>query len=227
MQAHVLAHFIRNSDDQQFPEFPFLCLTVSGGHTQIVKINSYLEMEVIGQTMDDAAGEAFDKSAKIMGLPYPGGPLIDQLAQQGNALRFKFPHPNMPALNYSFSGLKTAFMNFISQNVSTDAAFIENNKTDICASLQKTIIDVLFAKLFKAAELTGIKNIAIAGGVSANIGLRNKLQQQVTEKGWKVFIPPFQYCTDNAGMIAIAGYYKYRQNIFAGQDVAPLARYGI
>ncbi|MEO8150665.1 MAG: tRNA (adenosine(37)-N6)-threonylcarbamoyltransferase complex transferase subunit TsaD [Bacteroidia bacterium] len=227
MQAHVLAHFIKNSNDQTFPQFPFLCLTVSGGHTQIVRINDYLDMEVIGETMDDAAGEAFDKSAKVMGLPYPGGPLIDQFAQQGDALRFKFPHPDMPALNYSFSGLKTSFMNFINKNVLADADFIAKNKNDICASLQKTIIDVLFNKLFKAAELTGIKHIAIAGGVSANSGLRKKLEEQVAEKGWTVFIPPFQYCTDNAGMIAIAGYYKFLQNNFVQQDVTPLARYSI
>ncbi len=227
MQAHVLAHFVRNNNEQKFPAFPFLCLTVSGGHTQIVLVKNYLQMEIIGETSDDAAGEAFDKSAKVMGLPYPGGPLIDKYAKEGNPLKFKFPHPDMPGYNYSFSGLKTAFLYFINKNTVAQNHFIEDNKADICASLQKTIIDILFDKLIKAAADTGINQIAIAGGVSANSGLRKRLKELEVEKGWDVFIPPFQYCTDNAGMIAIAGYYKHFEGLFVNQDIAPMARYEI
>lgn len=225
MQAHVLAHFIKLNDDQKVPSFPFLCLTVSGGHTQIVKVTDYLSMEVIGQTMDDAAGEAFDKAAKIMGLPYPGGPLVDKYARDGNPLAYKFTHPEMPDLNYSFSGLKTGFMNFINKQKMAEPNFVEINKADICASIQKTIIDILFKKLVKASELTGINQIAIAGGVSANSGLRNELIAQTEKRNWSVFIPPFEYCTDNAAMIAIAGYYKYLNKNFIQQDASPLARY--
>lgn len=227
MQAHVLAHFIKQNENQAVPEFPFLCMTVSGGHTQIVLVSDYLTMQVIGQTLDDAAGEAFDKSAKIIGLPYPGGPLIDKYAKDGNPLAFKFTHPDIANLDYSFSGLKTGFMNFINKNKLHDADFIENNRADICASIQKTIIDILFKKLILASEQHNIKQIAIAGGVSANSGLRNELMKQAQLRDWKIFIPPFEYCTDNAAMIAIVGYYKYLDKNYIGQEVAPLARYEI
>jgi N6-L-threonylcarbamoyladenine synthase len=223
MQAHVLAHFI-NDEDKPKPRFPFLCLTVSGGHTQIVLVKDYLDLKVIGETRDDAAGEAFDKAAKIMGLPYPGGPLIDKLAQQGNAKAFKFPHPVIAGYDFSFSGLKTAFLYFIRDTSKDNSSFIEQNKADICASIQKTIVDILLHKLKKASDETGIKDIAIAGGVSANSGLRNAVIKMHDEAGWNVFIPKFEYCTDNAAMIAIAGYYKYLNKEFTGQDVAPVAR---
>jgi N6-L-threonylcarbamoyladenine synthase len=227
MQAHVLAHFIKKTTEQKVPAFPFLCLTVSGGHTQIVKVDDYLRMQVIGQTLDDAAGEAFDKTAKLMGLPYPGGPLVDKYAKEGNPLAYKFTHPDITDLNYSFSGLKTGFMNFINKQKSTDPNFVENNKADLCASIQKTIIDILFKKLIKASELTGINQIAIAGGVSANSGLRNELTAQARIRNWNVFIPPFEYCTDNAAMIAIVGYYKFLSSNFSNQEAAPLARFEI
>jgi N6-L-threonylcarbamoyladenine synthase len=223
MQAHVLSHFISDGDKPN-PTFPFLCLTVSGGHTQIVLVKNYLDLTVIGETRDDAAGEAFDKAAKIMNLPYPGGPLIDKLAQQGNANSFKFPHPQIDGYDFSFSGLKTAFLYFIRDNSKDNPNFIEENKADICASIQKTIVDILLEKLKKASAETGIKNIAIAGGVSANSGLRNAVNRMKEEIGWNVFIPKFEYCTDNAAMIAIAGYYKYLNKEFAGQDAVPVAR---
>jgi len=237
MQAHVLAHFIRaagSSGSKQdlllplpaaaFPSFPFLCLTVSGGHTQIVLVKDYLDLQVIGQTRDDAAGEAFDKAAKIMGIPYPGGPLIDKFAQNGNPLAFKFPHPYVDGYDYSFSGLKTSFLYFIRDHVKADENFIEAHKEDICASIQKTIIEILLDKLKKASAETGIKDIAIAGGVSANSGLRREIMNIKEELNWNVFIPKFEYCTDNAAMIAIAGYYKFLNKDFASQDIVPLAR---
>ncbi len=238
MQAHILAHFIKASPpgplsegegEQSTPSFPFLCLTVSGGHTQIVLVKDYLEMEVIGQTTDDAAGEAFDKAAKIMGLPYPGGPLIDKYAKLGNPLRYKFPQAKIPGYDFSFSGLKTAFMYFIRDNgldntCTTPEEFISRNLNDICASLQHTIVQTLMNKLRLATKELGITHVAIAGGVSANSGLRNALLAEQEKGNWKVFIPPFEYCTDNAAMIAITGYYKFLQGDIAGQDTGTKAR---
>jgi len=219
MQAHILAHFIDAK-----PAFPFLCLTVSGGHTQIVLVKDYFDMEIIGQTTDDAAGEAFDKTAKILGLPYPGGPLIDKFAKEGNPNAFKFPEPQIPAFDFSFSGLKTSILYFVRDQVKADPDFIGNNMNDICASVQNRIVTILLNKLKKAAAEYKINRVAIAGGVSANSGLRDGLNNTAAELGWEVFIPQFQYCTDNAGMIAIAGYYKYLKKDFVGQDVTPQAR---
>lgn len=220
MQAHILAHFI----EVPKPQFPFLCLTVSGGHTQIVLVKDYFNMEIVGETLDDAAGEAFDKTAKILGLPYPGGPLIDQYAKAGNANAFAFPEPQIAGLNYSFSGLKTSILYFIRDHVKQDPDFIEKHISDICASIQHRIITILLSKLKRAAQEFGVQNIAIAGGVSANSGLRTALQQAANENNWQVFIPKFEYCTDNAAMIAIAGYHKFLNKDFVGQDIAPLAR---
>ncbi|GAA3933415.1 tRNA (adenosine(37)-N6)-threonylcarbamoyltransferase complex transferase subunit TsaD [Chitinophaga oryziterrae] len=217
MQAHVLANFIAESQ----PSFPFLCLTVSGGHTQIVRCDSPLQMKVIGETLDDAAGEAFDKSAKLLGLPYPGGPLIDKYAAQGDPKRFKFPEPQIPGLNFSFSGLKTSILYFIQQQ---ELQFIQDNLADICASIQQRIISILMNKLVKASNETGIKEIGIAGGVSANSGLRKALEEQGKKYGWNTYIPKFEYCTDNAAMIAITAWYKYQAGEFAGLDVIPGAR---
>jgi N6-L-threonylcarbamoyladenine synthase len=218
MQAHVLANLI---DENNKPDFPFLCLTVSGGHTQIVLAKSALELEVIGQTIDDAAGEAFDKSAKLLGLPYPGGPLIDKYAKLGNPLVFKFAEPQIPELNFSFSGLKTSILYFLQKQ---EPSFIENNLNDVCASIQHTIITILLKKVKKAVQQTGVKQICIAGGVSANSGLRTALQEMGKKQGWKTFIPQFEYCTDNAAMIAITAYYKYQANQFCSLDVNPSAR---
>ncbi|MFB9843522.1 tRNA (adenosine(37)-N6)-threonylcarbamoyltransferase complex transferase subunit TsaD [Mucilaginibacter ginsenosidivorans] len=220
MQAHVLAHFI----DEPKPSFPFLCLTVSGGHTQIVLVKDHFDMEIIGQTTDDAAGEALDKTSKILGLPYPGGPLIDKNARLGDPDTYQFPEPQIPGLDFSFSGLKTAILYFIRDNVAANPNFIAENINDICASVEKRVVTILLNKLKKAALQYGIKNVALAGGVSANTGLRQGLKQLGEEMGWNTFIPQFQYCTDNAAMIAIAGYYKYLKSDFVGQDVAPLAR---
>lgn len=223
MQAHVLAHFIED-ENQQKPLFPFLCLTISGGHTQIVKITSYFNMEVIGETMDDAVGEAFDKSAKILGLPYPGGPFIDKYAKLGNPDAFQFTKPKMSDLNFSFSGLKTGILYFIQKKVKENPNFIEENLNDICASIQRTIVEILFDKLEKAVELTGIKHIAIAGGVSANSEIRGTLKAAEEKYGWKTYIPKFEYTTDNAGMIAIVGYLKYLENDFSNQTTTTTAR---
>jgi N6-L-threonylcarbamoyladenine synthase len=220
MQAHVLANLI----DEPGPSFPFLCLTVSGGHTQIVRCDSPFQLTVIGETMDDAAGEAFDKSAKLLGLPYPGGPLIDKYAVQGNASRFSFPEPQIPGLNFSFSGLKTAILYFIRDNEAKDKRFLQDNINDICASIQKRIISILLNKLRRAAEATGITEICVAGGVSANSGLRSSLTEMGIRNGWNTYIPAFQYCTDNAAMIAITGYYKYLNNEFDELDVKISAR---
>ncbi len=228
MQAHILAHFIQEKDaEKPTPKFPFLCLTVSGGHTQIVLVEDFFRMKVIGQTIDDAAGEAFDKTAKIMGLPYPGGPVIDKLAREGNAAAFSFPKPNIPELDYSFSGLKTSILYFLRDQLKHDPDFIEKNKANLAASVQSTIINILAAKLIKAAEKTGIREIAIAGGVSANSGLRNKMLEFQKTKGWNVYLPAFQYSTDNAAMIAVAGYYKYLKKDFSKLDVAPYSRIGV
>ena len=220
MQAHVLANLIPDNK----PGFPFLCLTVSGGHTQIVLCEDFLQMKVIGQTLDDAAGEAFDKSAKLLGLPYPGGPLIDKYAQQGNPNKFKFPEPQIPELNFSFSGLKTAILYFIQEKKKKNENFINENLNDICASVQQRIISILLNKLKKSAEQTGIKNICIAGGVSANSGLRSSFEELGIQLDWKTFIPPFEYCTDNAAMIAITAYYKYLAGEFADLSVSPSAK---
>ena len=226
MQAHVLAHFIETpGEPYNPPSFPFLCLTVSGGHTQIVVVKNYLDMEVLGQTLDDAAGEAFDKAAKIMGLPYPGGPLIDRFAEKGNANAFKFPVPKVPNLDYSFSGLKTSFLYLIRDGINDDPSFIEKHQADLCASFQQSVISVLLEKLQLASEQTGIKEIAIAGGVSANSGLRNTIQKTGNKTGWKIHIPKMAYCTDNAAMIAITGYYKFLKKEFAPVYTIPLARY--
>lgn len=223
MQAHILAHFIPDGD-KAIPQFPFLCLTVSGGHTQIVLVKKYFEMEIVGETLDDAAGEAFDKTAKILDLPYPGGPLIDQYAKTGNPNAFQFPEPQISGLNFSFSGLKTSILYFIRDHVKENPNFLKENMEDICASIQSRIVSILLNKVKKAAKEYQIKDIAIAGGVSANSGLRNSLTELAKTEGWNVFIPKFEYCTDNAAMIAIAGYFKYLDQDFATQDISPLAR---
>ncbi|WP_192579225.1 tRNA (adenosine(37)-N6)-threonylcarbamoyltransferase complex transferase subunit TsaD [Dyadobacter aurulentus] len=220
MQAHVLAHFI----DDPKPAFPFLCLTVSGGHTQIVKVSSPLEMEIIGETRDDAVGEAFDKTAKLLELPYPGGPLIDKYAAAGDPNAYAFPLPEMPGLDFSFSGIKTSFMYFLQKQVRENPAFITENIADVCASIQYTLVDILLKKLKKASRETGIKEIAIAGGVSANSGLRKSILEMGQNQRWNVYIPAFEYCTDNAAMIAIAAHYKFIEGDFCDQTVSPLAR---
>ncbi|MBP6550286.1 MAG: tRNA (adenosine(37)-N6)-threonylcarbamoyltransferase complex transferase subunit TsaD [Flavobacterium sp.] len=223
MQAHILAHFI---DEEGFdkPTFPFLALTISGGHTQIVKVNDFFDMEIIGETTDDAVGEAFDKSAKILGLPYPGGPLIDKYAQLGNPKAFAFTKPKVPGLDFSFSGLKTAILYFIQKNKLENPNFIEENRDDICASIQGTIIDILMDKLKMAVKETGIKQIAIGGGVSANSGIRNTLKEAETKYGWKTYIPKFEYTTDNAAMIGIVGYQKFLSQNFETSAVVSKAR---
>jgi N6-L-threonylcarbamoyladenine synthase len=223
MQGHILAHFIQN-EEERYPEFPFICMTVSGGHTQLVLIRDYFDMEILGQTIDDAAGEAFDKAAKIMGLPYPGGPLIDRYAKEGDRKRFPFPISNLKEYNFTFSGLKTSLLYFLKKKVEKDPDFIEKNRNDICASYQSTIILSLFKKLIQATRDHDIKYVAIAGGVSANSLLRSELERIGRREGWETYIPPFQYCTDNAGMIAIAGHYKYLAGDFADQDITPNAR---
>ena len=220
MQAHVLAHFI----DEPKPNFPFLCLTVSGGHTQIVMVRSPLNMEIIGETQDDAVGEAFDKAAKLLGLPYPGGPLIDKYAKEGNPNRFEFPMVEMQGLNYSFSGIKTAFLYFLQKETKKNTNFVEENLADICASMQNILIKILLQKLRKASREYKIKEIAIAGGVSANSGLRSEIQKLGEIENWNVYIPAFQYCTDNAGMIAMAGQFKAEIGEFCSQEVSPLPR---
>ncbi len=217
MHAHVLANLI--GEDK--PEFPFLCLTVSGGHTQIVLAKSPLDLTVIGETIDDAAGEAFDKSAKLLGLPYPGGPLIDKYAKNGNPLKFKFAEPQIPELNFSFSGLKTSVLYFLQKQ---EPGFIEANLNDLCASIQYTIINILLKKIKKAVIQTGIQNVCLAGGVSANSHLRTSLEEMGVKEGWKTYIPKFEYCTDNAAMIAIAAYYKYMNGEFSDLSVSPNAR---
>jgi N6-L-threonylcarbamoyladenine synthase len=220
MQAHVLSHFI----EEPSPRFPFLCLTVSGGHTQIVLVHDHLDMEVIGQTQDDAVGEAFDKAAKILGMPYPGGPLIDRSAQSGNPHAFRFPDTSMPGLDFSFSGIKTAFLYFLRDEKKKNPAFVQENLNDICASLQHMLVSMLLSRLEKASDQTGIREIAIAGGVSANSGLRKSLQMLAEKRRWNVFIPAFEYCTDNAAMIAMAAHFKYLKKEFSPMDVTPLAR---
>lgn len=225
MQAHILAHFITSGKpEDQVPGFPFLCLTVSGGHTQIVQVNSHFEMFVLGRTIDDAAGEAFDKAAKIMGLPYPGGPLIDKYAKDGNPDAFSFARPNIPGLDFSFSGLKTSFLYFLRDQLKENPDFIEQNKADLSASIQKVIVDALMDKLMKAVKQTGIKTVAVAGGVSANSALRAAFLERLNQGVWKAFIPAFQFTTDNAAMIAVAGYFKFLKAEFASLDITPYSR---
>jgi N6-L-threonylcarbamoyladenine synthase len=227
MEAHILAHFIEEPGiNHSTPAFPFLCMTVSGGHTQIVLVRDYFDFTIIGRTIDDAAGEAFDKAAKILGLPYPGGPLIDKLAMEGNENAYSFPEPVIPGLDYSFSGLKTSFLYFIRDRLKEDPQFIENNKQDLAASIQKVIVDVLMKKLIRASHDHQIKDIAIAGGVSANSRLRKSLQHKASEQGWRVFIPRFEYCTDNAAMVAITGHFKYLRNDYGSQEISAYARNG-
>lgn len=226
MQAHILAHFI-DEDNNEKPQFPFLALTISGGHTQIVLVKNYFELEILGETLDDAVGEAFDKSAKILGLPYPGGPLVDKYAQLGNPKAFPFPKPKVKDLNFSFSGLKTSILYFIQNQVKENPNFIEENLHDICASIQYTIIDILMSKLKKAAKQTGIKQIAIGGGVSANSGIRKALKDAENRYGWTTYVPKFEYCTDNAAMIGIVGYLKYLEGNFSDQSITAKARYVI
>ena len=223
MQAHILAHFI-DEEGYEKPIFPFLALTISGGHTQIVKVNDYFDMEIIGETTDDAVGEAFDKSAKILGLPYPGGPLVDKYAQLGNPNAFAFTKPKVPGLDFSFSGLKTAILYFIQKNVAENSNFIEENLNDICASIQHSIIEILMDKMKLAVSQTGINRIAIGGGVSANSGIRNAMKEAQAKYGWETYIPKFEYTTDNAAMIGIVGYQKYLQENFETSDVVSKAR---
>lgn len=225
LEAHILAHFIQDKEKKlKGPSFPFLCLTVSGGHTQIVKVKDYFDMEIIGQTIDDAAGEAFDKVAKIMGLPYPGGPVIDKMAKEGDPEAFHFPKPEIPGYDYSFSGLKTSILYFLRDQLKKDKDFIEQNKINLAASVQRTIIEILMDKLTKASDQTGIKEIAIAGGVSANSGLRDAIKHLQASKNWEVYLPKLEFSTDNAAMIAIAGYFKFLNKDFAKQDVTPYSR---
>lgn len=225
LQAHVLAHFIKeDKDDLNQPAFPFLCLLVSGGNSQIILVKNYDNMEIIGKTIDDAAGEAFDKCAKVMGLGYPGGPVVDRLAKMGNSDKYIFSKPRLESYDYSFSGLKTSFLYFLRDELKQDSDFIEKNKNDLCASLQKTIVDILMDKLLKASEDLGIKEVAVAGGVSANSSLRSAFEEYSFKYCWRIHIPKFAYTTDNAAMVAISGYYKYLDNEFANHDVAPYAR---
>lgn len=226
LQAHVLVHFIKNKNgENRIPSFPFLCLLVSGGHTQIIVMRNHLEIEIIGNTIDDAAGEAFDKCGKLMGLPYPAGPIIDEMAKQGDSNAFHFAKPYVKDLDFSFSGLKTSFLYFLRDRLKENGDFIEKNRADLCASLQHTIVNILISKVIKASEMTGIKEIGIAGGVSANSGLRNSMKAEAEKRKWNLFIPPLMFTTDNAAMIGITGYYKYLRGEFTGQDVVPLARF--
>ncbi|MDP4208501.1 MAG: tRNA (adenosine(37)-N6)-threonylcarbamoyltransferase complex transferase subunit TsaD [Bacteroidota bacterium] len=225
LQGHILANFVLEKDAaNRVPQFPFLCLLVSGGHSQLVLVRDYFDMEIVGQTIDDAAGEAFDKCAKIMGLPYPGGPVINRLANEGNSSAFSFAKPRIDGYNYSFSGLKTSFLYFLRDQLKENPDFITEHQKDLCASLQKTIVDILLLKLVKAAKDFNVKEIAIAGGVAANSGLRDGITAEGAKRKWNIFLPAFKFTTDNAAMIAITGYYKYQRNEFSSQDIVPLAR---
>ncbi|MCL6266267.1 tRNA (adenosine(37)-N6)-threonylcarbamoyltransferase complex transferase subunit TsaD [Flagellimonas myxillae] len=226
MEAHILAHFIADEDTRR-PEFPFLAMTISGGHTQIVQVNHYFDMKVLGETLDDAVGEAFDKSAKLMGLPYPGGPLVDKYAKEGNPKAFPFPKPKVDGLNFSFSGLKTSILYFLQRETQKNPEFVQENIKDICASVQHTILEILMGKLKLAVKQTGIKQVAIGGGVAANSGIRARLKGAEETLGWKTYIPKFAYCTDNAAMIGIVGYLKFLEGRFTDQSVAAKARYAI
>jgi len=225
LQGHILSHFIRiEGREHREPKFPYLSLLVSGGHTQIVKVNDYLDFEILGHTIDDAVGEAFDKCAKLLGLGYPGGPIIDRLAKEGNASAFRFAKPNIAGLDYSFSGIKTSLLYFLRDNIAENPDFLEENKKDICASYQKDLIDILLKKLILASKQTGIKEIALGGGVSANSYLRERVTFEGEKRGWNVFLPELRFTTDNAAMIGIAGLYRYREGLFAPIDVAPISR---
>ena len=225
LQAHILANFILEKDTaNRVPDFPFMCLLVSGGHTQLVLVRDYLSMEIVGQTIDDAAGEAFDKCAKVMGLPYPGGPIIDKLAKEGNPEAFSFAKPRIEGYNFSFSGLKTSFLYFLRDQLKENPNFIEDRKNDLCASLQKTIVDILLNKLILAAKELKVKEIALAGGVAANSGLRNAMTNCAHNFHWNIYLPAFKFTTDNAAMIAITGYFKYQKQEFASQEIVPVAR---
>lgn len=226
LHAHILAHFILEKDkENRLPEFPFLCLLVSGGHTRIIVLRSHFKMEILGNTIDDAAGEAFDKCGKLMDFPYPAGPIIDKLASEGNKKAFIFSKPSVKGLDFSFSGLKTSFLYFLRDRLKEDPEFILKNMADLCASLQETIISILISKLIRASQQTGIKEVGIAGGVSANSGLRNGLTREGEKRGWNLFLPPLRYTTDNAAMIGITGYYKYLRGEFSSQEVVPKARF--
>lgn len=225
LQGHILSHFVKvEGRDNRCPAFPFLCLLVSGGHTQIVRVDDPLHFEILGHTIDDAVGEAFDKCAKLMGLGYPGGPVVDRLAREGDEKRFRFAKPNLPGLDYSFSGIKTSLLYFLRDQLAEDPGFLEKNKADLCASFQKDLIDILLKKLILATRQTGIRQVAIAGGVSANSGLRDRIVAEGKKRGWTTFLPEFRFTTDNAAMIAITGYYKYQAGQFAPLDIAPLSR---
>ena len=225
LQGHILSHFVKvEGRENRCPDFPFLCLLVSGGHTQIVRVDDPLHFDILGHTIDDAVGEAFDKCAKLMDLGYPGGPVVDRLAKEGDPKRFRFAKPNIPGLNYSFSGIKTSLLYFLRDRIQEDPAFLENNKADLCASFQQDLIDILLKKLVLAAKETGIRQVAIAGGVSANSGLRNRIEAEGRRRGWTTFLPELRFTTDNAAMIAITGHYKYLAGQFATLDVAPLSR---
>ena len=225
LQGHILSHFVKvEGRDNRCPAFPFLCLLVSGGHTQIVRVDDPLHFEILGHTIDDAVGEAFDKCAKLMGLGYPGGPVVDRLAREGDEKRFRFAKPNIPGLNYSFSGIKTSLLYFLRDRIQEDSDFLEKNKADLCASFQKDLIDILLKKLILATKETGIRQVAIAGGVSANSGLRNRIEEEGRKRGWTTFLPELRFTTDNAAMIAITGHYKYLAGQFATLDIAPRSR---
>lgn len=225
LQGHILAGFVKEEGkENRQPSFPYLCLLVSGGNSQIVRVNGPLDFEILGQTIDDAVGEAFDKCSKMMGLGYPGGPVIDRLAKQGDPERFKFAKPQIPGLDYSFSGVKTSLLYFVRDEMAKDPGFLEKNKEDICASFQKTLIDILMSKLIKAAKQTGIKDIAIGGGVSANSGLRSRVEAEGKKRGWNTFLPEFKFTTDNAAMIAVAGWFRYLAGERTSLDVAPVSR---
>ena len=226
LHAHILSNFLQEEGKEKLlPKFPFLCLLVSGGHTQIIVLRDFFDMEIIGQTIDDAAGEAFDKCAKVMGLSYPGGPVVDRHAREGDSKAFRFSKPNIPGLNYSFSGLKTSFLYTLRDRIKDDPQFVEKNIPDLCASLQQTIVDILTDKLIKAYAATGITEVAIAGGVAANSGLRNAITALSEEKGWTVHLPEFRFTTDNAAMIGITGYFKYLKGMFTTQNITPAARF--
>ena len=225
LQGHILANFIKQEGAENHqPEFPYLCLLVSGGNSQIVRVDSPLHYEILGQTIDDAVGEAFDKCSKMMGLGYPGGPIVDRLAKEGDPLKFKFSKPHIPGLDYSFSGIKTSLLYFVRDQMALDPEFMEKNKADICASFQKALIDILMDKLIKAAKQTGIKQITIGGGVSANSGLRARITEEGRKRGWTTFLPEFKFTTDNAAMIAIAGWFHYQNGERTSLDVAPISR---
>ena len=225
LQGHILSHFVKvEGKENRQPEFPFLCLLVSGGHTQIVRVDNHLDFEILGHTIDDAVGEAFDKCAKVMGLGYPGGPIVDRLAKEGDPKRFRFAKPNIPGLDYSFSGIKTSLLYFLRDRINEDPDFMKNNMADLCASFQKDLIDILLKKLILAVKQTGIRQIALAGGVSANSGLRNAVEQEGIKRGWQTYLPALKFTTDNAAMIAITGYFRYQRSLFAPLDIAPRSR---